>query len=536
MSSSTPLFQKHLHSTARYLYLPISNTSSKVVAQLSIRNMIVREFDLELALDEPPDWWAFYDVSEFHGQDLNFQIVAGEAPDSAHAWLEKAIQLGDEPPGMEDVYTERYRPQFHFTTRRGWNNDPNGMVYFDGKWHLFYQHNPFGIRWGNMHWGHAVSRDLVHWAEQPIALHPKSLQDMAFSGGGLVDWNNSLGAQKGAQPALVFAFTSTGRGECLAYSNDQGKTLHEWAGNPFLSHQGRDPKILWFADTHQWVLIIYEELGDEQRGYAFYTSPDLTHWERQSFIPGYFECPELFHLPVKGQTDESYWVIHGCLWEKAPSTCLIGHFDGQSFQTQAENITSHYGPHFYAAQIFSDAPGNRRIMIGWLSGAEYPGMAFSQGMTVSLELTLQRTSSGLRLCYFPVAEIESLRANSVAGAGLGVSAVNDLLRENNSELMDLELETTADQPLTVDIGGYPVRYDPTAQSVTFAGKTAPISGGEKRLSLRILIDRSVTEVFVNSGEAAFSSLTIFSDSPRLVSLSETTASINIQVHSLRTIW
>lgn len=536
MPATNPAYQKRIHVTAQYLYLPISNTSPKVVVVLSVGKKMVREFNLELALSEPPDWWAFYDIGEFQGQVLDFQVIEGEIAESANVWLEKAIQVGNEPPAMQNVYNERYRPQFHFTPRRGWNNDPNGMVYYDGEWHLFYQYNPFGIRWGNMHWGHAVSRDLLHWTEHPIAIYQKSLQDMAFSGGGLVDWNNTSGLQKGVQKLLVFAFTSTRRGECLAYSNDGGKTLHEWGGNPFLNHRGRDPKIIWFADAHQWVLIIYEELDDGQRGYAFYTSPDLIHWGRQSFIPGYFECPELFRLPLEDHTGENYWVIHGCLWEKSPSSCLMGQFNGKSFQIQEQNLVSHYGPHFYAAQIFSDAPESRRIMIGWLAGAEYPDMSFSQGMTVPLELSLRSTPSGIRLCYFPVKEIESLRVKTAAGEGLSVPQLNDLLMKNDSELLDLELETAADQPLTVDIRGYPVRYDPTEQSVVFAGKSAPLSNGDKRLSLRILVDRSVTEIFANGGEAAFASMTIFPDPSRPISVSGTTAPVGIQIHTLASIW
>lgn len=535
-SSQSPSFQKTINVTSQYLYLPISNTSPKVTVQLSTAGRVVREFNLEPAFSDPADWWAYYDISQFIGQELVFKIIDGEIPDHASAWLENAIRAGNELPAMEGVYQERYRPQFHFTPRRGWNNDPNGMVYFAGEWHLFFQHNPFGIRWGNMHWGHAVSHDLVHWVELPTALYQKSLRDMAFSGGGLVDWTNSSGFQEGKHPPLVFAFTSTGRGECLAYSNDRGRTLNEWHGNPFLSHQGRDPKMIWYEAGQKWILIIYEELEDGQRGYAFYDSPDLKHWTRQSFLSGYFECPELFCLPVADLPGEQYWVIHGSLWEKSPSTCSIGHFDGGSFQVQAENFTSHYGPHFYAAQLFSDAPNNRRIMVGWLVGAEYPGMPFSQGMTVPLELSLRSTSSGMRLCYYPVKELESLRVKTISGENLPAAAANELLSRHDSELIDLELETAIDQPITVDVRGYPVRYEPAARAVTFAGKTAPLPEGENRISLRILVDRSVTEVFVNGGLAAFASMTIFADPSQPVSLSGSPAQISIQIHSLTGIW
>ncbi len=302
----TASYHKVITASSQYIFIPVRAGSTQVIVQLICAGKMVREFSVELALSNPPDWWAFYDISAFHGQELACTIVSGEIPPESAQWLDSAIRQGDEPLGMEDLYAERLRPQFHYTSRRGWNNDPNGLVYHAGEWHMYYQHNPFGTQWGNMHWGHAVSRDLVHWEELPEALYQRSLWDMAFSGGGLVDTRNSAGFQTGDQPALVFPFTSTGRGECLAYSNDCGRTLVEWEGNPFLAHSGRDPKILWFEQTQKWVMILYEELdGGQQRGYAFYDSTDLKEWSRLSFIPGYFECPELFPLTVDGNPVDS---------------------------------------------------------------------------------------------------------------------------------------------------------------------------------------------------------------------------------------
>jgi len=319
----------------QYLIFPVRGGSPQVIMQLTRPGSVMREFSIELARSAEVDWWAFYDVSAFHGQTLACEMMTGAISPEEATWLDRAIQQADQPPEMEGLYAERYRPQFNFTPRRGWNNDPNGMVYYAGEWHMYYQYNPFGVQWGNMHWGHAVSRDLVHWQELPLALYQRSLMDMAFSGGGLVDWGNSAGFQQGSQPPLVVAFTSTGRGECLAYSNDNGRTLREWEGNPFLVHTGRDPKITWFEKTQRWVLIIYEELDNGERGYAFYDSPDLKRWTRRSFLSGYFECPELFQLALDGDTKDLRWVIHGCKWEQSRSTCLVGQFDGQTFTAEA---------------------------------------------------------------------------------------------------------------------------------------------------------------------------------------------------------
>jgi len=433
------------------------------------------------------------------------------------------------------TYGERYRPQFHFTPRRGWNNDPNGMVYYAGEWHMYYQYNPFGVQWGNMHWGHAVSRDLVHWQELPLALYQRSLRDMAFSGGGLVDWGNSAGFQQGSQPPLVVAFTSTGRGECLAYSNDNGRTLREWEGNPFLVHTGRDPKITWFEKTQRWVLIIYEELDNGERGYAFYDSPDLKRWTRRSFLSGYFECPELFQLALDGDTKDLRWVIHGCKWEQSRSTCLVGQFDGQTFTAEAENLHAHYGPRYYAAQAFSDAPDGRVIMVGWLSGADYPGMPFSGGMTVPHELSLRRTANSMRLCFNPVKELEGLRQESVAAGPLTVTEANALLARADSELLDVELRLHARGPMAFAIREYPLLYDPAAGKLAFDEQTAPLTGGES-LELRLLIDRSITEVFANQGEAALSSMTLFETPRRPFQIEGDALVEEIKIHRLARIW
>ena len=219
-----------------------------------------------------------------------------------------AVHQADTIAGSEDLYRERLRPQFHFSSRRGWLNDPNGLVYHKGEYHLFYQHNPYGWAWGNMHWGHAVSTDLVHWQELPIAIYPHRFGDWAFSGSAVVDRQNTAGFKKGDEDVLVAAYTSTGRGECIVYSHDRGRTFTEYDGNPVVKHSGRDPKILWHAPGKHWVMAVYDE-ADDKRGIAFYTSPDLKKWEQQSKIDGYFECPDIFELPVDGDRSRRKWVL-----------------------------------------------------------------------------------------------------------------------------------------------------------------------------------------------------------------------------------
>src|SRR6202789_961610 len=218
--------------------------------------------------------------------------------------------MAGEVPESGRLYAEARRTQFHFTSRRGWLNDPNGLVYFEGEYHLFYQHNPYGWDWGNMHWGHAVSPDLVHWTELPIALYPREYGDWCFSGSAVVDRHNTSGFGSANAPPLVAAFTSTGRGECIIFSKDRGRTWTEYEGNPVVRHAGRDPRLLWHEPTKRWVMAVYDETAGA-RSIVFHSSPDLKKWSFESRIDGFFECPELFELEVSGDdARRRLWVLY----------------------------------------------------------------------------------------------------------------------------------------------------------------------------------------------------------------------------------
>ena len=221
----------------RYLNLPVKRGAAKRKMRCVVDEKTVREFEIELA-DGEPDFWVFDDFSEFKGKKLRIEV--DDVPPDCKGLA--AVEQGDAIKGGDDLYKEKHRPQFHFTSRRGWLNDPNGLVFSDGEYHLFYQHNPYGWDWGNMHWGHAVSPDLVHWKELPIALYPRRFGDWCFSGSAVVDKGNTSGFGVGDAKPLVAAYTSTGRGECIAYSNDRGRTLTEYKNDPVVKHAGRDPR------------------------------------------------------------------------------------------------------------------------------------------------------------------------------------------------------------------------------------------------------------------------------------------------------
>ncbi|MHC4252367.1 MAG: GH32 C-terminal domain-containing protein, partial [Planctomycetota bacterium] len=282
----------------RYLHLPVKKGAAKRRTRFVVDGQTVREFEIELAGVDPdaePDFLVFADVSAFAGKAL--AVEADGLPEGSKAL--DSITQSDDVPDAANLYREKHRPQFHFSSRRGWNNDPNGLVYYNGEYHLYYQHNPYGWAWGNMHWGHAVSADLVHWREEPVAIYPREFGDWVFSGGACGDEGDTAGFKAGDDNVIVASYTSTGRGECIAYSNDRGRTFVDYEGNPVVEHEGRDPKVVWYAPGGHWVMAVYDE-RDESRAIAFYSSPDLKSWNFRSRIEGYYECPELFELPVDG--------------------------------------------------------------------------------------------------------------------------------------------------------------------------------------------------------------------------------------------
>lgn len=496
----------------RYLNLPVRNGAAKVTVQLSEAGRRCREFEIELATEGTPDWWAYCDLSAFTGRMLDLATASAGAADVMAEKLVELACLSDTPIEQSDLYHEAGRPQFHLTARRGWNNDPNGLVYAHGQWHMFFQHNPFGVTWGNMHWGHAVSPDLAHWTELPTALYPHSLKDMAFSGGGFVDRGNSAGFGQGHEDVLLVSFTSTGRGECLAFSPDGGQSLVEYGGNPVLRHRGRDPRILWYAPGKKWVMVVYDE-GDRTWRYSFYESNDLRTWRFMTAVDGFYECPDLFELPLDGNPDQRRWVLYGAERREkdgrrqvSRSSYRVGHFDGRVFTPETPMLNGHLGPHFYAAQTFANAPDGRVIMIGWLAGAVYPGMPFSQGMTVPLDVSLRATGEGPRLAFLPVPELNTLWRSGITLEAPSLARANAALADAATELLDvsLDLALTRESVVTLDLRGLAVTCDVAGGTLIAAGITAALPLQDGTLSLRALLDRGVLELFAGDGLVALS--------------------------------
>jgi fructan beta-fructosidase len=507
-----------------YLHLPVKNGAPKRRVKIEVDGKTVREFEIELA-EEKPDFLVFADVSAFRGKTLKASAILMSDSKALEGFV-----ASDDLPAKSELYTEKLRPLFHFTSRRGWLNDPNGLV-FDGKdWHLFYQHNPFGKEWGNMHWGHATSPDLVHWTEIGEALYPKSLGDMAFSGSAVIDKDNTSDWGTKDSPPMVVAFTSTGRGECIAYSTDKGRTWTEYEKNPVVKHTGRDPKLVWHAPTKKWVMAVYDETGGKKQ-VVFHTSPDLKSWTKQSAIDDFYECPDLFEMPVVGEKGEKRWILYA-----ADGKYLVGTFDGKMFTKESGKHQLWHG-NFYAAQTFDNAPNGRRVQIGWANGVTFPGMPFNQQMTVPVELTLRKTADGLRVFANPVEELAALRESSQADPSTTLDEPKTLSTDADAFEVAFQFGIGTAKSVQLRVRGLSVDYNVAKQSLTCGKLTAPLKPMEGKIDLRILVDRGSVEVFANKGEVAMSSAHIASKPDRDVTATGNGASLGeFVVHPLKSSW
>jgi len=477
-----------------YLNLPVKNGAPMRHVSLLVDGRVTREFDIELA-DDKPDWWTFLDLTSFKGSSAVLKV--DNLPESSGAL--KLVDQSDEIKNHENLYREPLRPQFHFSSRRGWLNDPNGLVFYKGEYHLFYQHNPYGWNSGNLTWGHAVSRDLVHWSELSNALYPDEHGPM-WSGSAVVDWNNTAGLQSGRKKTLITMFTAAGQPftQGIAYSNDRGRTWNKYTNNPVLQHiigGNRDPKVIWDAPEKKWVLALYLD----QNSYGLFSSPDLKQWTRMSdvTIPGTSECPEFFEIPVDGNSNDTRWIFYG-----GNGRYLIGRFGGRRFTPESGPHDLHHGNCWYASQTFNDIPAadGRRILVPW-GQINFPGMPFNQMMGLPVELRLVTTGAGLRLSVNPVKELASLRGRAHAIKPQTLQPGENPLAGLNGELFDAVAEISVGDAKEIgfNLRGVAVRYDVEKQELSCLDRKAALKPLDGKIRLRLLVDRTSVDIFGNDG-------------------------------------
>jgi sucrose-6-phosphate hydrolase SacC (GH32 family) len=418
------------------------------------------------------------------------------------------------PAASPGVYQEALRPLVHFTAKKNWLNDPNGLVYFDGEYHLFFQHNPNGIEWGDMTWGHAVSRDLVHWTQLDNAITPDALGTI-YSGSAAVDWTNSSGFGKDGKPPLVAMYTAAGgksqesKGkpftQCLAFSNDRGRTWTKFDGNPVIPHivaENRDPKIIWHAPTKRWILALYED----RTRFSLHSSPDLKTWTKlQSLMmPEGSECPDFFPMPLDGDASKERWVFMA-----ADASYGVGTFDGKTFVPEQGTRQTDFGRNFYAVQSFSDIPkeDGRRIQIAWMRGPRVKGMPFNQQMSFPTEVTLKSTASGPWLFRVPAREIQSLHKESGTVTGTftasGVMGVDSTLADLKGEAFHIvaQFEVGAATEVGLVVFGEPIVYSVEGRTLNALGE-AWFKLEDGKLNLELIVDRGSIETFAQRGQYA----------------------------------
>lgn len=525
----------------KYLVLPVKNGAPRRNLELWIDGVNTRFWDMELAEDKP-DWYAYMLIDEWKGKSIELRVDKVSATSKV---FEPVMQSNEDTNPGE--YKEKLRAQFHFSPKRGWTNDPNGMVYFNGEYHLFFQHNPYGRGWGNMTWGHAVTKDLIHWTELDDAIHPNQ-GGPVFSGGAVVDKENASGLGENGKPAMVMFHTGArGWGQYMSWTTD-GRSFHWYdkAVVPRINKENRDPKVIWHEATKKWVMVFWVERGsNEQHSMQFLTSPDLKNWTPASITYGgigndryLFECPEFYELPVQGMDAVKKWVLTGANTEYA-----IGSFDGTTFTEEEKKLQNQHGRDFYAPQTFSDEPTGRRIEIGWWrTNTDKDDMTFNQSMSLPMEHKLVKTPEGIRLTRMPVKEVENLRGKvyKLGNKTIKENGANPL-KDINIELAEMHMEITPGKAKEVklDVRGVAVVYDVVNQQLIVDGVKARAALQDGKLTLLVFADRTGLEIFANNG-LVFMPINInIEDNNRSLSLSAKGGPVKVsglEVYELKSIW
>jgi fructan beta-fructosidase len=447
---------------------------------------------------------------------------------------------------QNNLYKEKFRPQFHFTPAKNWMNDPNGLVYHQDEYHLFYQYNPFGNVWGHMTWGHAVSKDLVHWEHLPIAI-PEENKIMIFSGSAVVDENNTSGfAEKPGQVPMVAIYTGhyiadTSKpddylqAQYIAYSLDKGRTWKKYEGNPVLDlHKKdfRDPKVFWYAPQKKWIMAV---VFPHEHIVQFYSSPDLKQWTHLSdFGPAgdvndIWECPDLLQVPVIGSPGKFKWVLFNS--QQTTMQYFVGEFDGTKFINENPPIKIYrpdFGPDYYAAITYNHLPANHPpVLLGWANNWTYAGdiptWPWKSAMGLPRELNLKNVNNEWVLIQKPVASLKNLRTQPAEFKNLNVDGKKTLPVKSQQFEIEVEFQPSPNTISGVRLSAgkeniFVIGYD-AAQQKLFLDRSGctnnsfntkfpqlsryetPLAIANGKIKLHIFFDKSIIEVFANNGDA-----------------------------------
>ena len=524
----------YINTNQRYLLLPVEEVMPDVRVSMIVNNKEVNVADVRLAVNRV-DYFVPLDLSDYAGKNILLKFKLG-SNDPIRGKLSavccKEMKLSDT---FDTGNREKFRPTYHFSPLYGWMNDPNGMVYKDGEYHLFYQHNPYGSKWGNMHWGHAISKDLINWEHRPDAITPDALGTI-FSGSAVVDTDNTAGFGAGAIVA-IYTQNSDRQVQSIAYSTDNGRSFTKYENNPVLTSDARDfrdPKVFWHKETQRWIMLL--AVGQEMQ---IFSSSNLKDWafessfgEGQGAHGGVWECPDLFELPVDG-TNEKKWVLLCNLNPGGPfggsaTQYFVGTFNGKEFVNESPSQTKwmDWGKDHYATVTWSDAPDNRRIAIAWMSNWQYandvPTSQYRSPNSVPRDLSLFTVDGETYLQSAPSPELLALRDASkkrsfkvngtrtikemIPGNGgayeieltienqhadvIGFRLYNDKGEEVDMQYDMKEKKFSMDRRKSGDVG-----FNENFPMLTWTA----IESGKDELKLRLFVDKSSVEAFGDGG-------------------------------------
>lgn len=434
------------------------------------------------------------------------------------AWLSFFFLLTSfDPENL--TYNEQYRPQFHFSPEKNFMGSPSGLVYYEGQYHLFYQYNPSGLKDTLLHWGHAVSADLIRWEHLPVSIFPEKTDAgfcPALPGSIIVDENNLLKRQSANHKTLVVFYTAGGCGQRLAYSTDGGEKWMPYEEKLSIPEEGNlkssYPRVFWYQPGNKWAMALFCIPGGDERkkGFSFFTSTDLLNWEFQSHLAGFSDSPDLVEMKVNNRPDDMRWLIF-----EGNGNYVIGSFDGAKFIPESIRLSSDFGKNFHAPMVWQNVPSTdgRVLQIASVQDGQWPGMPFSGQMTFPSELSLKTTIAGIILVRQPAREIEKLCnkplswKNEILIPGINKNLIKkiegDCLRIKGSfhlkscESFGLMLRAGKKSP------GAEIVYNVKRQTLSVLGQNVVIEPLDGRIILELLIDRSSVEVYVNNGRAVF---------------------------------
>ena len=483
----------------KYITFPVARANENRKVWFFEDGKLVFDLDVRLpAAGQDSDFTAYADMSRFEGHTLTLR----------YDYDPFACGFADAIPADTDEERDA-RPAIHFTVPNGWNNDPNGLIFYEGVYHLYYQYNPCAPVWGNMHWGHAVSRDLVHWDDLGVVLFPDEYGTI-YSGCAFLDKSNASGLGTAENPPILYYYTAAGGGndlsngkpatQRLAYSLDGGYTLIKYP-EVILEHieaYNRDPKVVWVPELGRYCMVLYTNEND----FWFFYSDDLLHWDKQYKVPIAWdsECPNLVSVPVEGE-DRCMWVLFG-----ASGRYLVGEFRDGVFTPVQDQGKPHFETANYAGQCFDNLPAGRAIRIDWYTGA-IEGKRWSQAMSVPMDLSLRKVNGFYYLCHTPVGEIGKGGALERIVSGMTVTAEEPycipFCETADGKCFDIRLTLPFDGKTVFALS----MYDRTlvfdmAENRCFlpGGKGCPlVLAGDDTLKLRVLFDTCTAEVFTQDG-------------------------------------